>query len=382
MQAYRKLTTYAGGDNRSPQAQAAAGEEAIPRQPAGDFTFDGLSNQSGQSTGETYDSEWSLTGDGDTLKKRREPFNRLARRAVVALGQKFTNRDEAVDAWLNILHRFHWERKTPYARAYWRVRQVSEASAECCAELSTRFHEDGNADSERKFVDLERRFRESSDQTEGFSAIRRRETRLRRDRYPFGDGLYDHPHESLSDPLMELGYWKAHVWKGYHFEVGHWERLDRRGSAWAGRREKLTCATVGLSYDLAVLQANYAIHRGLRGDEATQVFEDETVNLLGQVTEAWRAGCARLALSGDHDAEEIEILTQAFHRVRDDLRRLLDHAGWSTSARRARRIVSGSSTARATTRWIIISTDGRKHANAPVCLSYCSTTCAGARCAT
>ncbi|HEY1755541.1 MAG TPA: hypothetical protein VGG72_09110 [Bryobacteraceae bacterium] len=41
--------------------------------------------------------------------------------------------------------------------------KVSEASAEYCVELGTRFHEDGGADSEGKFLELDQRFRELED---------------------------------------------------------------------------------------------------------------------------------------------------------------------------------------------------------------------------
>jgi hypothetical protein len=272
---------------------------------------------------ETYDPAWSLTGGGANLEKRRDTFNRLARRAIVALGQKFTNPDEAVDAWLNRLHKFHWGRKTKYGRNHWCVSHVSDASAEYCAELSTRFHEDGNVDSEGKLADLERKFRGLSDTGAEISAIRRRDSGLRRDRYPFDHWLHDHPHEPLPDPKMELDYWVAHVWRGYQTQIENGERLDRTGPAWAALREKLKDSTAGLNYDLAVLQANYAIDRGLRGDEAMLAFQDEAAKLFEQVIDAWRRGSSRLTLSFDDGAEDIKTLAEAVDRVRNDLRKLL-----------------------------------------------------------
>jgi DNA-binding XRE family transcriptional regulator len=85
----------------------------------------------------------------------------------------------------------------------------------------------------------------------------------------------------------------------------------------------LNSAIVGLSYDLAVLEANYAIERGLRGEEAMRVFRDETTELLEEVTSLLRASSERLAVTFDDEAEEVKGLAQPFHRVQDDLRRLL-----------------------------------------------------------
>jgi hypothetical protein len=89
------------------------------------------------------------------------------------------------------------------------------------------------------------------------------------------------------------------------------------------RREKLNFAVGGLSFDLAVVQANCAIDRGLRGEEAMQAFRDEAALLLEEVTSSWRASCERLAVTFEDDTEEVKNLAQPFHRVRDDLRRLL-----------------------------------------------------------
>src|ERR1022692_4120318 len=145
-------------------------------------------------------------------------------------------------------------------------------------------------------------------------------TGLRRDRYPFCHWLYDHAREPLADPKAELEYWKGYVWQGYHDLLENYARMQM---AMADRYQKLNFAIAGLSYDLAVLQANYAIDRDLRGEEAMRAFQDEGADLLKEVTAAWRTSGERLDLSFEDDPEAVKDFAQPFHRVRDDLRRLL-----------------------------------------------------------
>ncbi len=145
-------------------------------------------------------------------------------------------------------------------------------------------------------------------------------TGLQRARYPFGYWRYDPSHERLQDPKAELAYWKDHVWRGYHVLI---ESHERAGMAEVDRHEKLSFAIAGLSYDLAVLQANNVIDRGLRGEDAMRALRDEAAELLEEVTSSWRASCERLAVTFEDDTEEVKDLAQPFDRVRDDLRRLL-----------------------------------------------------------
>jgi hypothetical protein len=144
---------------------------------------------------------------------------------------------------------------------------------------------------------------------------------LRRDRYPLGSWLYDHSHEAEADPKAEWEYWQDHVWRGYNALIDNYVQLGLASSA--NREEKLYSAIGGLSYDLAVLQANYVLDRGLRGDAAMRTFRDESAELLEEVTSSWRASCERLAVTFEDDTEELKGLAQPFHRVRDDLRRVL-----------------------------------------------------------
>jgi hypothetical protein len=151
---------------------------------------------------------------------------------------------------------------------------------------------------------------------------------LRRDSYPLVSWLYDHDHDSLPDPSDELEYWRSHIWQGYRKLIGHYTRLveedQRRGQQiWEHREQKLDDAIVGLSYDLAVLQANHVVDRGLRGDEGARAFDGEAVPLLEQLESKLRASRKSLALS-DHNGqdEQIKHLAQAFKQVGHDLRNL------------------------------------------------------------
>lgn len=113
---------------------------------------------------------------------------------------------------------------------------------------------------------------------------------------------------------------EGYVWQGYHDLLENYARMQM---ARADRYQKLNFAIAGLSYDLAVLQANYAIDRDLRGEEAMRAFQDEGADLLKEVTAAWRTSGERLDLSFEDDPEAVKDFAQPFHRVRDDLRRLL-----------------------------------------------------------
>jgi hypothetical protein len=148
-------------------------------------------------------------------------------------------------------------------------------------------------------------------------------TRLRRDQYPFRYGFYDHSHETIVDTKAELDNRKRDIWRGYHTLIENYVRMVRGGGRWDGLDVVLHHAIAGLSYDLAVLQANHVIGRGLRGDEAMRVFWDERAELLEEVTSAWRAIRERLGVTVEDEVKESMDMERPFHRVRDDLRRLL-----------------------------------------------------------
>jgi hypothetical protein len=152
-------------------------------------------------------------------------------------------------------------------------------------------------------------------------------TRLRREQYPHCDFLYDNSHDRRPDPKAELDYSRLKVWSGYYAQI---KNLESRRTELAHRQRTLDFAVTCLSYDLTVLQANYVLDRGLRGDEAARAYRDEAVSLLEEVSSSWRASCERLGVSFEDDTEGLKDLAQAFHRVRDDFQRLL--AGLPTAS--------------------------------------------------
>jgi hypothetical protein len=238
------------------------------------------------------DRQWDLT-DGPRETKDREQlyvsYRSLAKDA--ATGRGAPEKADSLTWWLNLLRNesphFHLILNGNCTGGW--IQNLAVASADFCAALAIR----------------------KDDATP---------SRLGRDQYPLCYFLYDNSHEPLADPQAELDYCKANVWRGYHALI---EDSETRGMAWAGRPQKLDFAITCLCYDLAVLQANYLIDRGLRGDEAMRVFRDEAAALLEEVTSSWRASCERLAVTFDDDTVEVKDLAQPFHRVRDDLRRLL-----------------------------------------------------------
>jgi hypothetical protein len=248
--------------------------------------------------------QWSVYGgpDGKAQRERlHREFLHFARTAAIAAG--VPNRAKALDAWLELLrtetiHFQAMQNGIEPAGVGGYIFNVAAVSAEYCDELAGRTFE------------LE------ATATDGVGR-----TGLRPDRYPFHYWLYDHSHEPAVDPKTEFDYWKAHVWRGFHVLIEDLERLGIKSGTI--RREKLDFAIGSLTYDLAVLQANYAIDRRLRGEDAVRAFQAEVAELMEEVTSSWRASCERLAVTLGDETEEVRSLAQPFHRVRDDLRRLL-----------------------------------------------------------
>jgi hypothetical protein len=78
----------------------------------------------------------------------------------------------------------------------------------------------------------------------------------------------------------------------------------------------------GLSYDLAVLQANYIIDRGLYGEAAMRAFQDESADLIESVRTFCREGSKRLGLAYARQEKEGVDPTELFRDVGEDLRNL------------------------------------------------------------
>jgi hypothetical protein len=230
---------------------------------------------------------WAVAG-GPTDKTERNylqsEFRLLGTHAGVCAGAGF--RANALDFWLNSLV---GDGKTP---PY--IREVILRSAERC-----------------------QKFAVSARPVAGVTP-----TRLRRDSYPEWSWLYDHSHEPLADPKAEYDYWTAHIWRGYSALIDNYVFLGISSSP--NRHEKLNSAIDGLSYDLAVLQANYVVDRGLLGEAMTRAFWGEATDLLNfKVIASWRASCERLSITSEDQTKDGRDLAQSFQRVRDDLQQLL-----------------------------------------------------------
>jgi hypothetical protein len=143
---------------------------------------------------------------------------------------------------------------------------------------------------------------------------------LDRGNYPFDNCLTGPSPRGFSNPRDEWEYWRKAAWKGYHAQI---RSAAQRGMAPTSRNEKLAHAIGGLAYDLAVVKANEILDRGLRSESAIETYRDEVAEIQEGVESAWRASRERLAVSFEDDTEEVKRLAQPFHRVRDDLRRLL-----------------------------------------------------------
>jgi hypothetical protein len=249
---------------------------------------------------------WHVSDDAHVDAGRRRlhaEFEDWARRAAIKSG--VPNKENAFYGWLNLLRE-----ESPHFRVLFGrkgngdetdggyIKNVALASAEYCTKRGT------------LALELEVAAMNSGS-TPG----------LRRDRYPFSSWLDYHPHEPLDDPKAELDYWKAHIVSGYNSLIDNYARLGM--GSWANRHEKLNQTVRGLSYDLAVLQANYVLDQGFAAEKAMQIFRHESVELLREVTSLWRTGCERLTTSFSNPSGEIKGLAKPFQRVSDDLRQLL-----------------------------------------------------------
>jgi hypothetical protein len=117
-----------------------------------------------------HERRWTLTGSDQA---GHEGFEQLARRAIADLGQKFSDPDEAVDNWLELVFEY-WKAGRLYDEDDWRLKSAAEKSVLYCAELATCFHEAANLEAERAFTDLGSKFRQLP---KDLHAIRRTDAR-------------------------------------------------------------------------------------------------------------------------------------------------------------------------------------------------------------
>jgi hypothetical protein len=169
---------------------------------------------------------------------------------------------------------------------------------------------------------------------------------VRRDRYPYSDWL---PERSpLAHCESDLEKAKAHVFKWYDMLIGEYERIrkaetkDANESATeralergllAIRRKKLEEITAGVTYELAVLEANSVLNRSLHLEKAILMYQHESAELLEELKLLWRASCNRLVVTFEDADEAQHRLAEPFHHVEDDLHRLLQTLSGATESK-------------------------------------------------
>jgi hypothetical protein len=259
-------------------------------------------------TATLFDRQWELT-DGPRGTKARERLHEMYRLLAEKAG-KAGGAPAGADTftyWHNLVKeksyaevpaddgegtvdRPHFRLMLAGNSAVGHIQNLAVASADCCAILAQQKHEAAAP------------------------------TRLWREQYPLYGFLCDNSHDPRPDSKTKLDYARVKVWGGYYAKI---ENLKSRRTEVDYRQRTLGFAVTCLSYDLAVLQANYVIDRGLRGDEAAHAYRDEAASLLEEVSSSRRANCERLGVSFEDDTEGLKDLAQAFHQVRDDFQRLL-----------------------------------------------------------
>jgi len=264
--------------------------------------FRQLSKSEGDLHANGFGTHWNLTGGPRDTHERtlqRNQFDLLARRAGIKAG--VPNLSNARDGWLNCV-RDESPQFTGHKGQV--INQPCLASADTCKKLETR--------------EIELKTTAASSGPYG----------LRRDQYPLVSWLYDHSHEPLADPEAELAYWTSHIWGRFRELIEDFGRIiedtKRKGdSLGLDPAAKLNDAIVGLSYDLAVLQANHVLDRGLRGESAVSAFRTAEGPLLEEIGTARRTSKIRWAVSDQHEEELARSSATALRRVGRDLQELL-----------------------------------------------------------
>jgi hypothetical protein len=246
--------------------------------------------------------------DSDTADRLKARFRAAAQKVAMAAGAP--HRVNRLDWWIG---------KLTHGKPLAFIQGLIQRSAEYSEELETRALEFGR----------------SSTKLEGVGG-------LYRDRYACDWGepyfLYDGPSRSFSDPKSEFEYWTEHIWSGFNGAIAKLDQIHgarkRRDKETRkefkdriGRRVDSLYACMqrsirGLSYDLAVLQANYIIDRGLRGDQAIRAFQDESAGLIERVRTFGREGSKRLGLSYSRQEKAGVDPIKPFREVGEDLRQL------------------------------------------------------------
>jgi hypothetical protein len=246
--------------------------------------------------------------DPDTAYRLKARFRAAAKKAAMAAGAPY--RVNRVDWWIG---------KLAHGQPLPFIQDLIQLSAECCEELEARALELGAGPTK----------------PDGVGG-------LYRDRYPCEWGevyfLYDGPPRSSSDPKTDFEFWTEHIWSGFNGIIAELDgihsprkrkdketRNEFKDRVVQGVDSRYACmrrSILGLSYDLAVLQANYIIDRGLRGDAAFRMFQDESAGLIESVRKFGREGSKLLGLSYGRQEKEGVDPTKPFREVGEDLRHL------------------------------------------------------------
>jgi hypothetical protein len=254
--------------------------------------------------------------DPDTKSRIKARFRAAARKAAIAAGAPY--RTNLLDWWVSKLAR---GRRLPF------IQGLIQRSVEQSEEMES------NAAELRAVID-------ESNTPLG----------LRRDRYPCERPvpywLYTEPHRTLPDGTKEFAYWDKFIWDSFASSVEQlasslrekrrWvdedgkkhvqpkEDIRQRAKKRVEQRTKLLDAWIlGLSYDVAVLQANYVIDRGFQTESAMRTFARESAELVEKVGLSWRTSCKRLGLSWKKQERRGADLAKPFQEVAADLRHLL-----------------------------------------------------------
>jgi hypothetical protein len=247
--------------------------------------------------------------DFDTANRLKAGFRAAARYAAMAVGAPY--RVNLLDWWISKLAR---------GRPMGSIQGLIQRSVEYCEELETTTLELGLAPT----------------RPAGAGG-------LYRDRYPcdWGDFyvLYGGPPRSFSDPKIEFEYWTEQIWSGFNEEIARLDQIhgprerqgqetrqelkDRIGRRLASLYRSMERLLRGLSYDLAVLQANYFIDCGLRGNAAMRAYQDQSVGVIESVRVFGNESSKRLGLSYRRQEKDGVDPARPFEEVGEDLRHLM-----------------------------------------------------------
>lgn len=262
---------------------------------------------------------WTIVcdrGDAATKARLKSQFRAAARKAAIAAGAP--RRAHVLNWWVGELA---GSQNLPFMQG------LIQRSIDYCVELET------NAAELAPIVGGE-------NMTLGLS----------RDRYPcdrpVAYWLYDEQHQALPNAPEELEFWQQHIWKGFDESIAELVRHPRKPRRWMDKngisqcepkeetrrrlRAQIENRTVlldawilGLSYDLAVLQANHTVDLGLPIEAAMQSFGEAARVLERDVRLAWQRSARLWGLSWLKQERRGVDLTQPHRVVAADLRHLL-----------------------------------------------------------